>query len=54
MPFKSGFAWIKVNGFSYVCKIININDDGTYDCKVGDNIFRGVLFESLSPINGDK
>lgn len=54
MPFKSGFAWIKVNGYSHICKIINRNTDGTFDCEVGNVIFRNVPFEELTCVNGDE
>ena len=54
MIFKSGFTWIKINGYSYICKILNRNTNKTFDCKVGDTIFCEVPLNELQPINGDE
>lgn len=59
MKFKSGFCWFKYNGSSYIGKIENRNEDGTYDISCGlagggDITFTQVPEDELQPIRGDE
>lgn len=51
--FKSGFAWIKVNHYSYICKIID-NKDGLYVVELDNTVFTDVPESELQAINGDE
>lgn len=51
--FKSGFAWIKVNGYSYICKILR-EYNGLYEVEIGDYCFFDVPENELAPVYGDE
>lgn len=53
MKFKSGFAWVKVNHYSYICKIID-KKDNYYTIEIGDTVFHDVPEDELVPIYGDE
>lgn len=53
--FKSGFAWVKINGYSYVCKIIERNEDDTlFTVELDNCIFTDVPVTALTPLRGDE
>lgn len=53
--FKSGFAWVKINGYSYICKIIERNEDDTlFTVELDDCIFTDVPVTALSSLRGDE
>ena len=53
--FKSGFAWVKINGCSHMCKIIERNDNDTlFTIKLDDCIFTDVPVSELTPVRGDE
>ena len=57
--FKSGFCWLKYEGYSYMASIENRNEDGTYDvstCIAGGCTisFKQVPESVLQPIRGDE
>lgn len=53
--FKSGFAWVKINGYSYICKIIERNEDDTlFTVELDYDIFTHVPVSALTPVRGDE
>lgn len=54
--FKSGFAWIKPgDGYSYICKIVDRNEDDTlFTVEIGDVTFTDVPVTALQPMRGDE
>lgn len=49
------FGWIKINGISYVCKILFFNlKEKICDVEIGDAIFQKVDFSEIQPINGGR
>lgn len=49
------FAWIKINGYSYICRISNIDlEKEICDCSLDYGKITGVPFSALQPINGEK
>ena len=55
MLFKSGFAWIKYKGYSYICKILEHNqDDSLFTVEIGDVIFTDVPVSELCSVHGDE
>lgn len=55
MLFKLGFAWIKYKGYSYICKILERNQDDTlFTVKIGDIVFTDVPVSELCSVYGDE
>ena len=53
--FKSGFAWVKIDGCSYMCKILNRNEDESlFEIEIGNTIFTDVPVSVLQSVNGDE
>lgn len=53
--FKSGFAWIKINHYSYICKVLESNCDNTlFTIEIGDYIFTDVPVSELQSVYGDE
>ena len=53
--FKSGFAWVKVNGYSYICKIVERNEDDTlFTVELDNCTFTDVPVTALTPLRGDE
>ena len=50
--FESGFAWVKINHYSYICKILS-SENGLYVIKIGDHVFYDVPLKELQPVYGD-
>ena len=49
------FGWIKINGISYVCKILFFDlKEKICDVEIGDAIFQKVDFSEIQPINGGR
>ena len=49
------FGWIKINGVSYVCKILFFDlKEKICDVEIGDAIFKKVDFSEIQPINGGR
>ena len=53
--FKSGFAWVKINGYSYMCKIIDRNQEkALFVIEIGDHVFTDVPVSALCAVRGDE
>lgn len=51
--FESGFCWIKVDGYSYVAKIVEKESEGFYTVSLDNIVFKGVPISEMSAIYGD-
>lgn len=51
--FDTGFCWVKINGYSYIAKLLQKEDNSHYTISIGDNIFTEVPVEEMIAVYGD-
>lgn len=55
MKFKSGYAYIEINGVRQRCEIVGSNADGTiFEVIVGDKVINNIPVGALIPTRNDE